>query len=254
MSDTRGMKLADYIRELTEPHTHVEHYTVRERGHWAARDHITRAPSLLAQLWANDVPSAAAEDGPRAGFGSKPAARLEAMDTAARIDIDANRWVTDMGKPAPLDTVHALRLLHSLAVGADDVTRREVTRDVRRWWIRARVVTGWDSAAWKPDNTCPKCGQRGTLRVRLGDRIGMCVADNCRATWDEQTIGVLGEHIRTESEAERTPRSGPGPCWCPYPKPVVADLSRLCPGCGSARCRHALGARLLDTIRARVGA
>lgn len=249
MTDTRGMKLADYIRELTEPHTHVEHYTVREHGKWTPRNHITRAPSLLAQLWDNDVPSSAAEEGPRPGFGSKPAARLDALDTATRIDIDAHRWLTDMGKTPPLDTIRAVQLLHSLTVSADEVTRRAVTSDVRRWWIRARVVTGWDAPAWTPDSTCPQCGERGTLRVRLADHIAMCVDDACRATWDDATIGLLADHIRAESDAERTPRGGPGPCWCPVPKPVVADLSRLCPSCGSARCRHALGARLLDSIR-----
>lgn len=249
MTETRGMQLADYIRELTEPHTHTEPYTIRERGGWTNRRHVTRAPALLAQLWANDIPSGAAEEGPRAGFGSKPAARLDALDTAARIDLEANRWITDLGETAPLDTVRALRRLHSLAVSADPVQRRAITHDAKRWWIRARVVTGWDSPAWTPDNTCPQCGERGTLRVRLADRIGMCTEDGCRATWDPQTIGLLADHIRAESEAERAPRSGPGPCWCPVPKPVVSDLSRLCPGCGSARCRHALGARLLDTIR-----
>lgn len=254
MSDTRGMKLADYIRELTEPHTHVEHYTVRDHGQWAPRNHTTRAPSLLAQLWANDVPSAAIEEGPRPGFGSKPAARLDALDTATRIDIEAHRWITDMGKQAPLDTIRALQLLHSLTVSADVVTRKAVTIDVRRWWIRARVVTGWDAAAWTPDNTCPQCGARGTLRVKLADRIAMCVDDACRSTWDETTIGLLADHIRAESSAEKQPRPGAGPCWCPYPQPAVPDLSRLCPSCGSARCRHAVGARLVDTLRSQRGA
>lgn len=249
MTDTRGYQLADFVRELTEPHTHTEPYTVRERGEWRTHRHITRAPALLAQLWANDVPSSAAEDGQRAGFGSKPAARLDALDTAARIDLEVNRWVTDLGEDAPLDTIAALRKLNGLAASADPVQRREIAGDVRRWWIRARVVTGWDSPAWTPDNTCPQCGERGTLRVRLADHIATCVDDGCRATWDQQTIGLLADHIRAESSAERGPARRPGPCWCPLPMPRV-DLTWLCPRCGSARCTHALQARLVGELRA----
>lgn len=244
------MDLADYVHELTEPHTHAEHYTLRVGAEWVGRNHTTRVPALLTQLWANDTPSAAAEDGPRPGFASKPAARLDALDTAIRIDIEASRWVKDLGEDDPADTIACIRRLHSLAVGAGPITRHAITRDVRSWWMQARIVTGWDSPAWAPDNTCPQCGERGTLKIRLADRMGMCTNDACRVVWDETTIGVLAEHIRDESEAERKPRTGPGACWCPYPKPIVPDLSRLCPGCGSARCRHSLGARLLDTIRA----
>lgn len=252
MSDPtrQGMTLADYIRDLADHHTHVELYTVRVRGQWLTRRHLTQAPALLAQLWANDIPSSASDEGPRAGYASRPAARLDALDTAARIDIEAARWVKDLGEEPRLDTCELLHQLHGLAVGAEPVTQRAVLHDARRWWIRARIVTGWDSPAWMPDNTCPQCGERGTLRIRLADHIGMCTEDVCRATWDESTIGLLADHIRVESEAERQPRPGPGPCWCPFPKPVVPDLSRLCPACGSARCRHAVGARLLDTIRA----
>lgn len=254
MTDTRGMELADYIRELTEAHSHSEPYTVRERGQWKPKHHVTKAPSLIAQLWQNDIPSNAAEEGPRPGFGSRPAARLDALDTATRIDLDANRWVTDMGETAPLDTIACLRRLHGLSASADPVTRREITSDVRRWWIRARIVTGWDSPAWTPDNTCPQCGERGTLRVRLADHIATCVDDGCRSTWDEATIGLLADHIRGESEAEREPLRRPGPCVCPLPMPHIPDLNWLCARCGSARCTHALQSRLLDTLRHQRGA
>lgn len=246
------MELADYVRELTEPHTHVETYQTKSitgPGFIDAR-HITHVPSLLTQLWDNDVPSTAAETGPRPGFQSKPAARLDALDTAVRIDLEASRWVRDMGENDPSDTSDCIRLLHSLLRSADPVVRREVAHDVRRWWTQARIVTGWDSPAWTPDNTCPQCGERGTLKVRLIERLGMCVNDPCRATWDPSTIGVLAEHIRVESEEGRARRPGVGPCWCPFPMPKVPNLKVLCPRCGSARCRHAVTARLLADIRA----
>jgi hypothetical protein len=105
--------------------------------------------------------------------------------------------------------------------------------------MQARIVTGWDSPAWSPDNTCPQCGERGTLKVRLAEHIAMCKNDACRATWDETTIGLLADHIRAESEAERVAAPGVGPCWCPWPAPLIPDMTWQCPRCGSARCTHA---------------
>lgn len=244
------MDLTDYVRELTEEHSHAEHYTIR-RGHtWYGQNHVTKVPPLLAQLWANDTPSAAVESGPRPGFDSKPAARLDALDTAARIDDEAERWVLRLGARVEVitDSIDLVRRLNGLAAAVDHPTRVAITRDVRRWWTQARIVTGWDSPAWSPDNTCPQCGERGTLKIRLGDQLGMCANDACRATWDAGTIGLLADHIRAESSAERAPARRRGPCWCELPRPAVEDLAFLCPSCGSAYCRHAVMARLLDEL------
>lgn len=253
-ADTRRrMTLHDYVHELTNTHTHVETYQTRNLagpGLVEAR-HQTHVPSLMQQLWDNDTPSNASEEGPRPGYASKPAARLDALDAAVRIDLEASRWIRDLGEDDHYaDTAATIRQLHSLAASADQEQRRAIEHDVRRWWAAARIVTGWDSAPWTPDNTCPSCAERGTLKVRLAEHLAMCSNDACRVWWDETNIGVLADHIRDESAEERAPRAGPGACWCPWPKPIVADLSRLCPRCGSARCRHAMGARLLDTIRA----
>jgi hypothetical protein len=253
--ETNGLKLVDYVRELTEQHSHAEKYSVRQGARWFPKTHHTKVPSLLNQLWSNDIPSAASEEGPRPGFASSPAARLDALDAAVRIDLEANRWITDLGERARrTDTADTIHQLHGLSASADPVTRHAIERDVRRWWTQARIVTGWDSPAWTPDNTCPQCGERGTLKVKLADHIGMCTNDACRVTWDEASIGLLADHIRAESSAERKPRVGAGPCWCPWPMPMVPDLSRLCPRCGSVRCHHALGLRLLDTLRVQQGA
>lgn len=265
MTTRPEMELADYVRELTEHHTHAEHYQVKRGRTWYGANHVTKVSPLIGQLWANDLPSAATEEGPRAGFKSKPAARLDALDTAARIDIAAHRWVTDLGEQARnLDTIDLVRQLHGLAASAHQCGRRTAQRDpetkkitccarhaiehdVRSWWMQARIVTGWDSPAWTPDNTCPMCGTRGSLKIRLGDQLGMCTHDGCRVTWDHATIGLLADHIREESSAERKPAEQKGPCWCPVPEPEIPDLSVLCGRCGSARCIHAVTARLVVT-------
>lgn len=256
MTDTRrrGMDLADYVHELTEPHSHVELYTVKQGTKWTPRRHVTQVPSLLTQLWQNDTPSQAAEDGPRPGYASRPAARIDAIDTAVRIDLEAAAWVRDLGEDdGSLDTAATIRQLHGLVASADPVQRTAITKSVRSWWIQARIVTGWDSAAWSPDATCPKCGERGTLKIRLGDEIGFCTGRNpsgedCGATWDHTSIGVLGEHIKAESD-EKKPREKAGPCWCPWPKPAIPDMSFQCRYCGTVACWHALRARLLASIR-----
>lgn len=252
MTDRRGMDLADYVRELTQPHDHREPYTIRSLTGtgWVPRHHTTHVPSLIAQLWANDTPSAAVEEGPRPGFASRPAARLEALDTAARIDIQAARWVTDIGEtPRSLDTADLIRQLHGLQASADPTQRTAIARSIRGWWLQARIVTGWDSPAWSPSNTCPQCGSRGTLKIRLAEHIGMCTHQTCDATWDETTIGVLADHIRGESMAEQR-LFGDVACWCPWPEPRIPDLRHQCRRCGSARCRHALAARLVADARA----
>lgn len=196
MTDRRGMRLADYIRELTEPHHHVELYQVRQGTLWVTRRHLTKVPSLLVQLRAA-APSSTGEDRAAAGYGSRPTARIEALDCLARIDIEAARWVKDMGEDDPLDTADCLRRLHGLAPSAAEVTQRAVERDVRRWWTQARIVSGWDSPAWRPDNTCPLCGVRGGLRVKLGDQTAFCV--DCGETWHSDNISLLADHIRSEN-------------------------------------------------------
>jgi hypothetical protein len=254
MTRPRGLQLADYIRELTEPHQHTEAYTIRERAGWVGRRHVTKVPPLLDQLW--DAPSNAAETGTSRGFASRPAARLDALDAAARIDIQAARWVTDLGEqPRGLSTSDTIRQLHGLTPSADLEQRRAIEHDVRSWWLQARIVTGWDSPAWSPANTCPQCGERGSLKIRLAEHIAMCGNDGCHATWDEATIGLLADHIRAESEAEREPVHGDGPCWCPWPEPAIPDMEWQCRRCGSVRCTHALRRRLLADLRAeRMGA
>lgn len=241
---TNPMHLVDYVNELTRIHHHREPYAARENGAWVPHTHATEVDALLDQLIANDTPSAAADEGPRPGFASKPAARLEAIDVAIRIDLEAARWVRDLGHDDHhTNTAATVRQLHGLAASADPEQRREIERDVRRWWIAARIITGWDTAAWTPDNTCPACNQRGTLRVRLADHIGMCTNDACRTIWDTATIGLLADHIRFESEAEKAPRVPPPAC-SPLPSYAALDLAYMCPACGSARCVRAVGARM----------
>jgi hypothetical protein len=74
---------------------------------------------------------------------------------------------------------------------------RNLDKTVRLWLTWARTLTGWDSPAFRPNVKCPACGMRGSLRVRLDRGTACCVEPNCYATWDQDTIGILAQIIRT---------------------------------------------------------
>jgi len=249
------LELADMVRELCEWHQHAEHYQIRKGATWYGGNHVTRVPPLLLQLWDAPEPSGTVEEGLRPGYASKPAARLDSLDVGAMIDLEASRWVRDLGEDDPADRVDqahpdrfvpgsgaiaCIRLLHGLAAGEQRCkkpgraccTAHEIERDVRRWWTQARIITGWDLPPWKPDNTCPQCGERGTLKVNLAIQGGFCTS--CRATWDDMTIGLLADHIRGESESERVPRTPPVACER-VERPAGLRWG-LCPACGSSSC------------------
>lgn len=229
--------VVEMVRELCEPSAHLVRYDVdqgppvapvrkskgKRRRSKAGRSagrapkyHRTVEPPLLVQLYESIEPSSSVEAGAARPASSRPAARLDAIDTANRIDSWVAAWLDHLGKKAPADSIERLRLLGSLLPSVDHCTHRTPVRDpdtseivcctahnlehdIGRWWTWARVVTGWDTPAWQPDNTCPLCGVRGTLRVRLDEQRGTCVNDACRETWDQSTIGLLAEHIRREN-------------------------------------------------------
>lgn len=143
------------------------------------------------------MPGAQGRERARGGFGSRPAARLEVIDAVTRIDREAAGWVRKLGHDDPGSTKRVLSLLAGLLPGVDARNRHLLEDDVRRWWCAARVLSGWDAENWRPDNTCPLCGHRGALRVRLVERVAICA--ECGSTWVPSTIGLLADHIRAEN-------------------------------------------------------
>jgi hypothetical protein len=209
--------MSDYLdihmitRQLTDWYTHREPYTHESNGTTWQGHHITQVPPLITQLT-----DAAPADTNKAGgkAGSRPPTSLDAIDTYIHIDLESARWVRNLGEDDPGDTIACVRKVHALAASAhfcgsnkattDPKTRKvtcctvhDIERDIRRWWTMARLVSGWDTAAWAPNNTCPVCSKRRSLRIRADDRTAMCT--NCRETWTESTVGLLAEHIRAEN-------------------------------------------------------
>ncbi|MEV6413859.1 hypothetical protein [Kribbella sp. NPDC051718] len=211
MTGPRRLDLHDLVRELCEETKHYEFYMRKLK----AKHHVTVNPPLLVQLAAASTPKASVEAGTLRPAGSKPSAAIEAIDALMRIDRDAAAWLRSLGEDDPGNVIQCVVSLAALAPQnrcarskpqRDEHTKwvtccryHQIEVDVRRWWSWARVVTRWDLPPWTPDNTCPLCGTRGSLRVRVVDRLAVCAEDECRETWDETTIGLLADHIRAEN-------------------------------------------------------
>lgn len=193
------LDLVDMVRELCESTKHRQPYITEETA--ATRYHSSIAPPLILQLLDAVEPSSSTEAGSGVAriAASRPAAAIDAIDTAFKIAVDAARWCRVLGVDDIDDTIPLVRRLlpHALQ-------NKDLAEDIHRWWTWARVITGWDRPAWQPANTCPICGVRGTLRVRVVERLATCTG--CRETWDELNIGLLAEHIQTENhENEQEP-------------------------------------------------
>jgi len=214
----RRLDLHDLVQELCEQTQHREFYMRKRKP----RYHVTISPPLLVQLDDAVEPKPSVESGASRPASSRPAGAIDAIDTAMRIGKEAAEWLRFLGEPVPStkaqrlrhhrdphDTLHRVRRLGALAVSREHCGRNRprgdcctyhcIEADVRRWWSWARIVTRWDMPAWQPDNTCPLCDARGTLRIRLVEKLATCIEDACRGTWDELTIGLLAEHIRAEN-------------------------------------------------------
>lgn len=220
MNTTPQLDIHDMVEELTRTHTHREPYLRRTNGTTWTAGHVTNVPALINQLL-GATPASQGSDSGSTSFGSRPAARIEAIDTLMLIDDEASRWVRDLGEDDPGDTLDkatgrpirgsgtraCITMLHGLHASAEHCgsdrgtrgccTKHSIEHAVRRWWHQARIASGWDSPSWRPNNTCPVCEQRQSLRVNLIAQTAMCI--ECREVWTPEEIGLLAEWIRAEN-------------------------------------------------------
>jgi hypothetical protein len=213
--------VVDMARELCEPSSHREMYRPEVSAgrkaikHHQPRYHVTLTPSLLVQLDESVAASASAGAGTSRPAESRPTANLDAIDTAGLIETEAGIWLRYLGSKDPLDVTGRVRRLASLIPSLEHCHRSHPLREdglvlcckahqievlITRWWVQARVITGWDTPAFEPNNTCPLCGVRGRLRVRFLEQLAFCL--HCRESWDETTIGLLADHIRHENRED----------------------------------------------------
>lgn len=147
------------------------------------------------------------------GFESRPTANLESLDVLVNLDHATDDWLLRLGLPTSGAVRVRIRRLHSRLYHLQPCKRahprsgccqrHDLEAAIRQWYVRARVVTGWDSPAWRPASTCPVCEESNTLRIKLLEEYALCV--HCYATWDSATIGLLADHIRAEAERRSNP-------------------------------------------------
>lgn len=196
-------RLQDAVDELTLPRAHV----VRE-PYWDAARHrkyrlvrVAHQP-LLVDLALAIVPGGGQVDGEgvRPMPGSRPAARLEAIDELERIKKGVLGWVSTLALTSRFAIAADLRMLVGAALQVSDVTLAGLSRDARGWATGARVVIGWEPPVFAPRVCCPACEALSSLRIYPAQKTGRCVM--CGVTWaeDDGGFGVLVEHVRMESE------------------------------------------------------
>jgi hypothetical protein len=207
---THLLEFVQAVDDLTRPRLNEEPFRkVNEHGTVIVDKHKTHVPPLLEQLLASLEPGGTGDTG-RAIPASRPSARLDAMDVYRRIDQAVYQWAKTYVEQRRWDPLpDRLRALVGVAPNIEDDELHQLTREARRWVTWAKVTTGWEVPAMQPDNTCPLCVVRGSLRVRVGDGITSTEASacciNCGESWDDTNIGLLAEHIRSEN--------GDDPLW-----------------------------------------
>lgn len=194
-----AVTLADTVSALVDSYEHAEPIatTDRHRNRRMRRVYVSRRPSLLAQLRDAVMPSRAAEDQAAAAAkvpGSVPPARLDAIDTLLAIEQGAARWCLSTRTGLRDDAEGNLYALVGTASSLDQDTLVVLVDEVRAWITRARVLTDWQTPAYRPHVQCPLCERRG-LRIRLSARSGCCV--ECGAGWGPEQIVALAEYVRT---------------------------------------------------------
>lgn len=199
-------QLADAVVELTQPIRHEQPYTIWVNRNRKRRVHVTMHPCLLDQLADATDPGQhhAWPDNDGHGCavpGSTPAARLSVVDLQRRIMRETLAWHRYLDHQPPPNLHRGVAGLVAVSGDADLDDLAELVTDVRRWRAWAKLLTGWATPPWSPRVPCPVCGTLGQLRVWLDRSVAGCGHDDCRAWWDEHTIGILGNYIRTYTDA-----------------------------------------------------
>lgn len=190
--------IQDRVDALTRPIVTREEQRVWDggRGRMLTRIVSLSHPSLLEQLQEPAHTGTAGRSAP--GHRSRAPANLAAVDALVLIQREAAAWVRYLtARPPSTDTPANLHTLASRAHDLDTDDLDALASEVLRWWASARVVSGWETPAWRPNVRCMACNALGGIRVRPDPISAVCL--KCGAAWDEQTVGLLASHIAGEA-------------------------------------------------------
>lgn len=192
------------VDELTLPRK-----TVSQVGYWSRSRHrklrthtVIHAP-LLAELANAGVPRREGEGG-RSAPGSRPPLRLDVIDAERAIVRGVLTWLELMALQTRGTLAADLRLLVGMAPILPGSVLEQLASRATGWTTLAKVVTGFEAAAFRPRAACPLCGESSSLRVRAETASAACVA--CGEGWrkSDGTIYVLAEHIKAANGERET--------------------------------------------------
>lgn len=190
---------------LTEPHSHRERYEVWTGSrHRKIHYHVTPQHGLLTQLYRAVLPTSTSTDEPGSTIpGSRPPLDVEALSRHDQISTAAAGWCRTLRLKIRVTPESNIRAIVSNLTKLDEDQQRRLLADLRRWTGWCRVYLGLEHIRRIPGVRCPltDCTQLGTLRINLTTSHGLCTT--CGATWGNDTIGVLAEHIKINRTAER---------------------------------------------------
>ncbi|WP_062516476.1 DUF7341 domain-containing protein [Demequina gelatinilytica] len=195
--------LAHQLRPMIEPFTsHEPWYRWDDTDHrWEnmpAGLHTTELPSLLEQLQHATKQANGSTSG---GYQSTVLAHTDAIDGQRSIDHDVTAFVSGKlhTQPGPLEANLALiiRRIPTLV----DADLLELAALAKRWVIAAKVLSGLDARPWAPHNRCPWCSAMDSLRIRfdVSGQLGVGWCKECKETWDENQIWMLGAEIKKQN-------------------------------------------------------
>ena len=129
-----------------------------------------------------------------------PIDRFDSLDAYEAINREARRLLTYLGGKDRGDITANLHGIIGRATSRTEEDQTYLASCAGQWVSRAMSVTGWLAPSFRPDNTCPLCAARNSLRIRgitVTEVHASCVA--CGSVWTPDSIGVLAEHIRWEN-------------------------------------------------------
>lgn len=155
------------------------------------RRHEIRVPGLIEQLYmaATDPSLVAEEGGSRMKPKSKPPLAVEAWSRFQDVDRAVRRWVRSVRITEHSDLSRCIRELVGAAAGQrgylawDEETTEALLLEMRSWRTWAAILTGWESAPWRPYIHCPVCEGVSTIWVNM--TVGSAYCASCKFDWDD---------------------------------------------------------------------
>lgn len=202
-------RLTECIDQLCDPYTDGFNVSWWEGGKRRVDRKVTPHASLLNQL--RELTNGGVKLGgtSRPKPGSRPPCDLSALQCTIAIADATDDWQARWGVDHKLQLEDNVRSLQALAYRLDDDALAVLARDVSSWHWKASFLCGWIDPVWIPEGIpCPLCDTVTTKRTTTTDGAGLiirraeltAVCRTCGATWDQNTIGILGDFIRGEKQ------------------------------------------------------